>query len=371
MTWAPDRPYNDLPPLPPAADVETKPVLRRCATARAALGELKHAVDLIPNQGILLNTLPLLEAQASSEIENVLTTADALFRHLEAERDVDPATREALRYREALMDGYRALADRPLGTRTAEAICTRIKGVDMRVRVVPGTTIANAATAETIYTPPDGESRLRDLLANWERFLHEPSELDPLIRMAIAHYQFEAIHPFTDGNGRTGRILNSLYLVQQGLIALPVLYMSRYIIANKRDYYRMLAAVTRDDDWEPWIVYMLSVITDTAQWTTAKISAIRSLANQTNEHVRRHLPKIHSRELIDVLFEQPYCRIGNVTDAGIVRRQAASRYLQQLASIGVLEAHRIGRELLFTHPRLLHLLTTDANDFAPFEPTAP
>jgi Fic family protein len=224
--WQPDRPYDSLPPLPPAVDLETKVVLKQCVAARAALAELKQATELIPNPTMLINTLPVLEARASSEIENIVTTADTLFQHLAAEGAVGPTTKEALRYRQALLEGFGGLENRPLSTRTAEAVCSRIRGVEMSVRRVPGTALANAATGAVIFTPPATEEGIRKLLGNWERFLHEHEEIDPLIRMAAAHYQFEAIHPFTDGNGRTGRVLNSLFLVEQGLLSLPILYLS-------------------------------------------------------------------------------------------------------------------------------------------------
>lgn len=362
--WRADRPYNELPLLPPETDVETKAVLKQCVTARASLAELKQAAVLIPNAGMLINTLPLLEAQASTEIENIVTTADELFRSLRTEGQADPATKEALRYRHALLEGAGALAGgRLLSTRSAEEICSRIKGVEMSVRRVPGTVLANRATAVITYTPPVGEGVIRDLLANWERFLHESDELDPLVRMALAHYQFEAIHPFTDGNGRTGRILNILFLVSQGLLTLPVLYLSRYIIANRADYYRLLRGVTSGQAWEPWILYILRGVAETSTWTSGKIGGIRRLSNETASFVRAELPKIYSRELMDVLFEQPYCRIANLVDAGIVKRQAASRYLKALARVGVLREEAVGRERLFVHPKLLTLLTRETNSF--------
>jgi len=364
--WKPNRPYNDLPHLPPAVELETTPVLKQCITARAALAELKQAAGLLPNPAMLINTLPLLEAQASSAIENIVTTADKLFQHLQADTGADPATREALRYRHALLEGFNALKTRPLTTRTAEMICTEIKGVEMSVRKVPGTALANHATGEVVYTPPEGEAHIRDLLANWERFLHREEAIDPLVRMAAAHYQFEAIHPFTDGNGRTGRVLNSLFLVEQGLLPLPILYLSRYIIANKADYYRRLLAVTSEDAWEPWLLYMLRAVEDTAAWTTAKIGAIRALAAHTTDYVRRQLPKIYSRELVDIVFEQPYCRIANLVEARIAERQAASRYLKALALAGVLREQSFGREKIFVHPKLMTLLTRDDNNFEPY-----
>jgi len=362
--WSPDKPYNDLPPLPPAVDLESKTVLKACVPARAALAELKQAAELMPNQSMLINTLPVLEARASSEIENIVTTTDRLFRHLDASQQADPATKEALRYRQALLGGFRALNRRPLNTRVAEQVCTRIRGVEMRVRTVPGTALVNDDTGEVIYTPPEGEKVLRDLLANWERFLHDEASLDPLVRMAAAHYQFEAIHPFSDGNGRTGRIINSLFLIDQELLSLPILYLSRHIIDNKGDYYRLLLDVTRRDAWEPWLLFMLEAVRTTAAWTTAKIGAIRSLADHTAEHVRRTEPKIYSRELVDIIFEQPYCRISSLESAGIAKRQTASKYLKALASRGILEEQQIGREKLFIHPKLMRLLTRESNNFS-------
>jgi Fic family protein len=364
MSWSPEKPYNDLPLLPPAIELETKAVLKRCIAARAALAELKQAAELIPNQAMLINTLPLLEARDSSEIENIVTTTDKLFQFADGDgAQADHATKEALRYRGALSEGWQTLSSRPISTNMAEAICSQIKGVEMTVRKVPGTALANDKTGEVIYTPPEGEAVLRDLLGNWESLLHEQPELDPLIRMAVMHYQFEAIHPFTDGNGRTGRILNSLYLVQEELLTLPILYLSRYIIANKSQYYNSLLAVTSEQAWEPWLLYMLEGVESTAQWTTRKIISIRDLADHTAEYVREELPKIYSRELIDTIFEQPYCRINNLVEADIAKRQTASEYLKKLENIGVLAEQRVGRERPYIHPKLIELITQDKNDF--------
>ena len=366
MPWRPDQPYNDLPALPPAAELETRAVLKQCITARAALAELKQAAELIPNQGVLINSLPLLEAQASSEIENIVTTTDRLFQFRGDDAHADRATREALRYSSALLEGFRALNQRPLNTNTAVQICSRIKGVDMQVRRVPGTALANDKTGEVIYTPPVGEDLLRTKLANWERFLHDAPDLDPLIRMAVGHYQFEAIHPFTDGNGRTGRVINSLYVVQQGLLSLPILVLSRYINANKADYYRLLLDVTRAQAWEPWVVFILKGVAQTSRWTIDKIAAMRALREATAAHVKKVAPKIHSHEMMDVIFEQPYCRIHNLTDEGLSGRQAASRHLKQLVTIGVMNEISVGREKIFIHLKLLQLLTRDSNEFVPY-----
>lgn len=370
--WAPNQPYDALPSLPPDGDLESKPVLKQCITARTALAELKGAAELLPNQAMLINTLPLLEARASSEIENIVTTTDRLFQFRSLDGQADPATREALRYGSALLEGFRTLGSRPLSTRTAEEICSQIKGVEMKVRSVPGTALANQRTGEVIYTPPVGEDRLRGLLGNWESFLHGHAGIDPLIRMAVAHYQFEAIHPFTDGNGRTGRVLNSLFLISEDLLTLPVLYLSRYIIQNKDDYYRLLLDVTRTQAWEPWILYILRGVEETATWTTAKIEAIRRLSDHTIDYVRRAAPKSYSRELVDLIFEQPYCRIQDVTAAtGVAARQTASRHLKQLVAIGVLEELSFGREKLFIHPKLMTLLTREPNTFEPYPDIAP
>jgi Fic family protein len=370
LRWQADRPYNELPPLPPTQDVETRAVLKQCITARAALAELKQATGLIPNQSMLISLLPLLEARASSEIENIVTTTDELFRHVGNDAQADAATKEALRYSRALFDGFKALKQNPLNTRTAEQVCTTIKGVEMSVRRIPGTKLKKDGTGEIIYTPPDGEALLREMLANWESYLHNETEIDPLIRMAIGHYQFEAIHPFTDGNGRTGRILNSLFLIEEGLLGLPVLYLSRYIIQNKADYYNLLLQVTRDQDWEPWLLYIIKGVEKTAVWTTEKITAIRALFDHTSEHIRTRAPKLYSHELVSLLFEMPYCRISSLTKTGIAKRQTASLYLKQLIEIGVLAEVEAGKEKLFIHPKLMRMLTQDGSEFRPYGQTA-
>jgi Fic family protein len=245
------KPYNLLPALPPKADIESKRILKRCITARSALAELKQAGELIPNQSVLINTIPLLEAQLSSEIENVVTTSDKLFRFASGHSErADPATKEALRYRQALHNGYKAIKQKPVCTSTAVEICRTILAQDIDIRKIPGTALQNPVTKKIIYTPPVGEDRIRKKLTNWERFINQNQDIDPLIRMAVTHYQFEAIHPFTDGNGRTGRILNLLFLIQEQLLTMPILYLSHYIIKTKNEYYASLRKVTEDEQWE-------------------------------------------------------------------------------------------------------------------------
>lgn len=272
----------------------------------------------------------------------------------------DPATKEALRYRTALRRGVESLKTRPLATATAVDVCRTLLGVNLDVRRVPGTALINEMTGTVVYTPPEGEPLLRGLLANWEQFLHNATHLDPLIRMAVAHYQFEAIHPFTDGNGRTGRILNLLFLVEQDLLELPILHLSRAIIRRKADYYRLLLSVTTRGTWEEWILYILAAVDETARWTTARIRAIQKLMHETTEFVRTKAFGAYSRELVDLTFVQPYCRITNVVDAGIAQRQTAASYLKKLAHVGVLQEVKAGREKLFINTRLMRLLTAEA-----------
>lgn len=359
--WKASIAYNNIPLLPPAIELETKAILKACIRARAVLAELKQAAELIPNQTMLINTLPILEAKDSSEIENIVTTADKLFQFSHASNNADPSTKEALRYRTALFEGFQSLKTRPLTTNTCEAICSQIKGVDMTVRKVPGTTLMNDKTGEVIYTPPEGEAQLRNLLANWESYLHNHDDVDPLIKMAVAHYQFEAIHPFTDGNGRTGRVVNSLYLIEQGLLTLPILYLSRFIIKHKADYYKLLLAVTQTGNFDEWVLFILQAVEETSIWQVEKINAIRELNEHTKSYIQAQLPKIYSHELVEAIFNQPYCRIANLVENGIAKRQTASEYLKKLCDIGVLEELEAGKEKLFVHPKLMNLLTKETN----------
>jgi Fic family protein len=358
MPFDPRKPYNDLPPLPPPIDLETRAVLKKAINANRALAELKGAGDLIPNQAILINSIPLQEAKASSEIENIVTTSDALYRAAANETaTIDSSTKEVLRYRTALKRGYDLLAERPLSTNLMIEVCRILRDTDIDVRKVPGTAIANQATGDVLYTPPEGESVIREKLYNLEEFMHAEDDLDPLIRLAVMHYQFEAIHPFHDGNGRTGRILNILYLVERGLLKIPVLYLSRYIIHNKSQYYRLLREVTEQQTWEPWILYMLTAVEETARGTCERIVAIRDLLEETVSSCREKLPgRVYSRELIDLVFVQPYCKIAFLVDAGIAERKTAGSYLQELEKVGVLNSVRVGKERIYINPRLMELL---------------
>ncbi|MFV0387276.1 MAG: protein adenylyltransferase Fic [Pyrinomonadaceae bacterium] len=364
--WNPTKPYLNLPNLPPKADIETIQILKECIKARAELAEVKQAVQLIPNPQILINTLPLLEARASSEIENVVTTTDKLFAYKTNDVNADPATKEALRYSRAMYQGYRLLEKKPLGTSIAEEICSVIKGTEIRVRKSSDTALRNESTGKIIYTPPNGETFIRDLLKNWEQFIHSKDDIDPLIKLAVAHYQFEAIHPFTDGNGRTGRIINSLFLIEQGLLSLPVLYLSRYILRHRSKYNRSLLKITSEGKWEEFIVFLLKGIKETSIWTHEKINAIFNLKEKTAGFVRKEMSKVYSYELITLLFELPYSRINDLVEAGIAQRQTASQYLNDLVSLGVLEEYRPSKEKLFINTRLMYILSNDTNEFADF-----
>ena len=342
-------------------------MLGHITETRSERAALKQAAALIPTQSVLINTIPLREAKDSSAIENIVTTNDKLFQYANADAEhADPATKETLRYRTALLEGYRDLKTRPLATATAVKLCRIIKHIDLDIRSTPGTALRQQGTGEIIYTPPEGVAVLRGKLANWERFMHEAHDLDPVVRMAIGHYQFEAIHPFTDGNGRTGRILNILYLIDQGLLDLPILYLSRYINDHRSDYYRLLLEVTRDGAWEPWTLYMLEAVEQTASATRAKIHAIRQLMDETARYVRQELPKIYSRELVEIIFSQPYCRVGDLVTAGLGHRNTASKHLRDLARAGVLDDKKAGRERIYLNTKLVALLASDSNDFQPF-----
>ena len=361
MTWKADAPYDDLPSLPPAEELETKAVLKATIQARASLAALDQASKRIPNPTVLVNSIPLLEAQASSEIENIVTTADELFKFAQEESaSASPAVKETLRYRAALFAGYESTKTRPLSITTAVEVCSMIKQRDMNVRKHSGTYIGNPLTKRAIYTPPSGEASIRDKLSNWERFIHAANGLDPLVVMAVAHYQFEAIHPFEDGNGRTGRILNVLLLINAGLLELPILYLSRYIIENKTMYYDLLLRVTTEAAWQDWLLFVLEGLRVTAEATVRKIDAIYGLQKEAQDAIRS-VTKSNNADLLAVLFEQPYCRISNVIERCSVSRPTATSWLNGLVQANVLVDIRVGRERLFINTAFFDLLTRAEN----------
>jgi Fic family protein len=357
MPFDRSKPFNQLPDLPPAVELETNAVLKRCIAARSAIAELKGVGDTIPNQTLLIRSIGLQEARSSSEIENIVTTTDDLYQALADSIDkTTPATKEVLRYQEALHFGFSELRKRPVLTTSLFCeLASYIKQCDMNVRTMPGTRI-EAGSGNIIYTPPEGEAVIRAKLKNLENYIHQTSEVDPLIKLAVMHYQFEAIHPFTDGNGRTGRILNVLYLVQQELVKLPILYLSKYFIENKNDYYAGLRNVTENSNWQEWVLYILTAVEHTANETRSKIIQIRTLMEKTQQEVKDKLPNIYSKDLVELLFEYPYCKRAFLEARSLGSRNTASAYLRALEDIGVLTSIRRGRDLYFVNRALINVL---------------
>ncbi|WP_372827985.1 Fic family protein [Polaromonas sp.] len=342
-------PYNALPALPPVVELETKAVLKQVVVARTALAELKGIARLLPNQGVLIQAVGLQEAKISSEIENIVTTDDALYRGFANDGEgSDPKTKEVLHYKDALWQGYQWVKqdNMPLTTRLFDTLYQVVKQADDGVRRLPGTRLANPA-GQTIYTPPEGEGVIRDKLGNLERFINEPSELDPLVRLAVMHYQFEAIHPFPDGNGRVGRILNILYLISEKLLDVPILYLSRYIIEHKGDYYRGLSGVTEDAKWEAWVLYMLRAVESTARLTGERILAILELKQAATAKAESVLPKVQVPAILDVVFRHPYCKVKFLEQAGLGSRPTCTKYLRALVGAGLLREQPVWRENYF------------------------
>jgi Fic family protein len=351
-------PYNNLPLLPPKIELETKEILKAAISANKALAELKGVAKTIPNQSILISTLPLQEARSSSEIENVITTNDKLYEAMASSaNNFDPQTKEVLRYREALWEGYKELQTRKLLTTNLYIrIYQKIKETNAGIRVTPGTKISNSE-GEVVYTPPEGEEVIRNKLRNLEEFIHADNELDDLIKLALIHYQFEAIHPFNDGNGRVGRIINVLYLILKGQLDLPILYLSKYIIENKNEYYKRLRNVTEKNEWQPWVLYILDAIKETAEFTSAKIVQIKNLVDRTTEEAKKKLPsRVYSKELVELIFEEPYSKTEFVVNAGIAKRQTAAEYLKELEKVGLLKSKKVGREVLYLNHNLQKIL---------------
>ncbi len=351
--------YNELPLLPPAGDVETKRLLKKSLSASRELAQLKGYCSLLPNQSILLNSIVLKEAKASSEIENIITTHDELYKALVLkESDISPATKEVLNYRAAMSRGISSMRKHDLITvRSIEEIQQELERNTAGIRRLPGTVLKNDVTGETIYTPPDDEEVIRRLLKNYEEFLNRRDSLEPLIKMAIQHYQFESIHPFYDGNGRTGRILNVLYLVKEGLLDSPILYLSGWITKRKSDYYRLLQEVRTKDNWEDWIYFMLDAVEETAKTTLEITVSIKNLMDSQREKGKQELPKTtYSKELMELLFIQPYTKIDFIVKAGLAERRTASKYLKELEGIGILRSFKAWKETIYVNTELFELL---------------
>jgi len=360
MTIKSNKAFNDLPLLPPKESlVETISILKQESKSAVALAELKGLTKTLPNPNILINAVILKEAQASSGIENVITTQDKLYQALYAKSaKPDVATKEVLRYREALLMGTRLIKEKGfLNTNGIISILKELEENNAGLRRLPGTALINDLTNEVIYTPPDNFDTISDLMKNLEEYLNnDADDVSPLIKLAIQHYQFESIHPFYDGNGRTGRIINVLYLILKGLLNEPVLYLSSFIIQNKGDYYRLLQEVRTKNNWEDWILYMLKGIEQTAQRTIEQINKINLLFNETQKLVQEKLPRIYSKDLIEQLFIHPYSKIEFLVNNLGIERKAASRYLNGLEEIGILKSQQKGKEVIYINTKLYNLL---------------
>ena len=355
-----DAPYRILDKLPPQREkIETVKILRETVKATAALAELKGIANTIPNQSMLVNAIVLQEAKGSSEIENIITTQDELYKALTINvLNISPETKEVVNYRKAIFRGFDIIKNQGfLRVNDIIEIQQELIGNNAGIRSMPGTVLKNDTTGEIVYTPPQDNSEILDLLSNFiEYFNKDKSEISPLINLAVLHHQFESIHPFYDGNERTGRILNILYLILNDLIDLPILYLSSYIIENKPDYYLLLNQTNRLGEWEEWILFMLKAVETTSIQTIEKIITIRNLLEKTIENVQINAPKIYKKELVELIFEQPYSKIEFVVNQLKVERKAASRYLKELEKIGVLESQKTGRETLYINTKLIEVL---------------
>lgn len=351
-------------PLTDMAALETRAVLKRAAEAHRYLAELKGVAASIPNEAILINTLSLREAKDSSEIENIVTTHDALYKaNLFTEAVTDPAAKEVQDYAIALTQSFQTVRrHRLIRLEDILGVQQQLEHNRAGLRRLPGTELKNARTGEVVYVPPQNAREVEDLMNNLVEYINDDSlcDADPLVKMAIIHHQFESIHPFYDGNGRTGRIVNILYLVAQDLLNLPVLYLSRYIIRNKAGYYHHLQQVRETGDWEPWLLYMLDGVIDTAQATIKLIGQIKQLMQKYKQRMRQELPKLYRQELLNNLFNHPYTKIEFVMDDLGVSRITATKYLEQLTAEGFLHKEKIGRTNYFINQPLCALLIEQA-----------
>ncbi len=343
--------------LPLDIDIETKAILKKSILANKALAKLNGVAKIIPNQAILINSLILQEAKDSSEIENIITTHDELYQSSLDILNISHATKEVQSYSRALLKGFDLVKETSLLlTRHIVDIQQELEGNVAGIRKQAGTVLKNQATGEVIHTPPQEETTIRKLLDNLEQYINTNDGIDPLIKMAIIHYQFETIHPFYDGNGRTGRIINILYLVLNELLDLPILYLSSYIIKHKADYYRLLQEVRTKGSWEEWIIYMLEGIEQTATKQVQLINDIKELMDNTKEKLKAELPKIYSKDLLEVLFIHPYTKIDMLVDNLELHRDTASKHLKAMEKIGILNSVQIKNTRFYVNVKLFELL---------------
>ena len=358
MAYHPEKPYNDLPLLPPKAEIETVAILKKTIAASRALSELKGAITNLPNPTLFIDTINLQEAQASSAIENIITTQDELFKATITDRNIENnATKEVIHYKDALWFGFEQLEQRPiLTTNLFISIMQIIKENQSGIRNMPGTKLTNPATGQIVYTPPEGEEIIRQKLKDLEDFIHAEDSIDPLIKLALIHYQFEAIHPFSDGNGRTGRIILLLFLKLVGLLELPALYLSNYIIDHKSDYYLKLRMVTEKGDWQNWIMYILDMVEQTAIKGRQQIAAIEMLMTKMGAKIQKELPKVYSKDLVELLFKLPYTKRSFLEKAGLGNLKTVGNYLNDLEKAGFLKGELVGKEKLYLNFELMRIL---------------
>jgi Fic family protein len=356
--------YNFIP-LEQLGDIESKAVLKAAAKAHQALGELKGLAVTMPNQYLLLATLSLQEAKESSEIENIITTQDDLYRsNYQSQQFLSTAAKEVHNYAKALETGFNTIKKTGLLTNnTIIDIQQIIENNNAGFRTQGGTQLVNQQNAQVVYTPPQTGQHIVDLMRDLENFINndELSDYDDLVKMALIHHQFESIHPFYDGNGRTGRILNILYLSKQNLLGAPILYLSRYLNKNKAQYYQLLQAIrdnsANSQSWEAWLLFMLKALQVTSQDTLKTIKGLISLMRSTKQTIKAKLPKIYSHELINNLFAHPYTKVEFITQDLDIHRNTASKYLNQLVDIGVLTKHKLGKDNYYLNNELYALLS--------------
>ncbi len=334
-------------------------MLKKCAKAHQALAELKGIVATIPNESILIRTLSLQEAKDSSAIENIITTHDELFKSdYLAEQFASSAAKEVYNSSNALQDGFKQVKQR--GLLTSNDIITLQAAIEQNnagFRTQSGTTLKNEQTGEVIYTPPQSHDEIVALMSNLEQFINDDSicDWDDLIKMAVIHHQFESIHPFYDGNGRTGRVINVLYLIKQGLLSLPVLYLSRYINQHKQEYYRLLQGVRTEKNWEAWLLFMLEAVEQTSLQTINLIKAIKNLMQSYKLKMRTELPRIYSQDLLNNIFRHPYTKIEFLINDLQVHRNTAAKYLEALVGVGLLSKHKLGKDNFYLNNELIEL----------------
>ena len=345
--------------LPPDVNFDTVKILKQLANTNRALAELKGYADTIPNKHILINVINLNEAKDSSEIEQIITTHDDLYKALTYENAATPAAKEVVNYRTALWHGYKLVKERGILTTN---MLVEIQGIIEQnragIRRLPGTALKNALTGEVVYTPPQSEQEVREYLSNLEIYINDDSDgVDPLIKLAVIHYQFEAIHPFYDGNGRTGRILNVLYLVLKELLDSPILYLSRYILDNKASYYRLLSGLQNNpNDYEEWVLFILAGIEETSIETFKLVKAIVDEIDNYSEELKQKLPALYSKELIELVFYEFYTKTQYIESGMRVTRKTAVSYLNQLEQNGFLSSQKIGRERIYCNDRLFNVV---------------